>query len=110
MSTSSNQTIPLIEDADTTEPTPLVRPEHLLTGPMEIPTDIDMLKGQEVSFTPPSIAPARSGSSGDPVIGLARPKGNASFVERKYRLPTESEIKAAIESTPTESLPVVEVE
>lgn len=97
-----------IEDTDTTEPTPLVRPEHLLTGPMEIPTDIDMLKGEQVSFTPTiTPVPARATSAGDPVIGLAKPKSSASFIERKHRLPTESEINAAVESTPTESLPVI---
>jgi hypothetical protein len=72
--------------------------EHL-----ELETEIDVPKPALTPVTP------RVESVGDPVVALAKPKRqSASFVDRKYRLPTESEIKAAVEGTPTDEVPVVD--
>lgn len=51
-----------------------------------------------------------SPAKGSPVLALAKPKRSESdqrFVQRKIRLPTESEIRDAVESVPTESVPIV---
>jgi hypothetical protein len=118
MPTNPEHTMP-IED-DTTEPNPVVRRDQTIPADqLEIATDVDILKNENLSgamtpkgITPAGITPATPppSSMGDPVVALAKPKPGkgASFVDRKYRLPTESEIKAAVEGTPTDQVPVID--
>lgn len=104
-------TIPTLQD-DPTEPNPVVRraqrDQTIPVEQLEMATDVDVLRGAVIS--PHGITPVspRASSAGDPVIALAKPKSTASFVDRKYRLPTESEIKAAVEGTPTDAVPVID--
>lgn len=119
MPNESEKTIP-IED-DTTEPNPVVRRDQqtIPVEHLEVATDVDILKNAtlEDEKTPEELSPVEQkaatpppSSTGDPVMALAKPKANkgASFVDKKYRLPTESEIKAAVEGTPTDQVPIID--
>lgn len=72
------------------------------------------------ALTPlPSATPAPTGAltpipveKGAPLLALAKPRRGQTgrFAHLDLRLPTESEIQAAVESTPTEAVPIVVVE
>lgn len=90
---------------------------------IEMATDVDLAQPITPSDAPTPITPAMTAKeiaaalssatpASSPVVALAKPKGKIarkSFADRKLRLPTESEIRAAVEGTPTEQLPAIDI-
>src|SRR5207249_2177937 len=81
---------------DVTQPTSVIEADVPIEV-VETPTDVDL---EKIDLSKPE--------SDSPVLALAKPKKNAagSLAQHKLRLPTESEIHAAVEGTPTEPVPL----